>query len=262
MMLLACDIGNTNISIGVFTDDDIVFHSKIATVYDKSADEYAILLKGILSMYGMAAADIDGAVLSSVVRPLNDKIIAAVVKLTRITPLMVGPGVKTGLNIKTDIPSQIGADIVANAVAAAAIADFPIIVVALGTATTLTGINSDGELCGVLICPGVSSSLKALSAHAAELPQVALEKPKGLFGKNTIDAMVSGIVFGNASMIEGLLDRFSAEWDELSLTVVVTGGHADSILPYINSDHKIMHEPNLTLFGLKKIYQLSRRHKK
>jgi len=260
-MLFCCDIGNTNITFGVFDGDTMVFDSKIASSYEESVDEYAIIFSGVFAMYQVALSSIDGAVISSVVRPLNSTISRAVEKLVQIKPLLVGPGVKTGLNIKTDIPSQLGADIVANAVAAASLASSPMVVLDFGTATTLTAINEHGELSGVLIYPGVRSSLDALSAHAAELPRISLDKPKAVLGKNTIDSMVSGIVYGNASMIDGLLARIAEEWGTKELTVIATGGLADIILPYCRGGHKIQVEPNLTLLGLKKIYDFSFRHK-
>lgn len=179
----------------------------------------------------------------------------------QVKPLLVGPGVKTGLNIKTDIPSQMGADIVANAVAATSLEKCPMVILDFGTATTLTAINENGELCGVLIYPGVRSSLNALSSQAAELPGISLDSPKALLGKNTIDSMVSGIIYGNASMIDGLLDRIAEEWTAKELTVIAAGGLADRIISYCKSGHKIQFVPNLTLLGLKKIYHLSYRHK-
>lgn len=260
-MLFCCDIGNTNITFGVFDGDSMVFDSKIASSYEKSVDEYAIILSGIFAMYHVDLSLIDGAVISSVVRPLNLIISSAVEKLIQIKPLFVGPGVKTGLNIKTDIPSQLGADIVANAVAAISLKTCPMVVLDFGTATTLTAINEHGELSGVLIYPGVRSSLDALSSHAAELPRISLDKPKVLLGKNTIDSMVSGIIYGNASMIDGLLERIADEWGTKELTVIATGGLADMILPYCRGGHKIHVETNLTIFGLKKIYDVNIRHK-
>ncbi len=260
-MLFACDIENTNIYFGVFDEDTMVFHSEIATSLEKSVDEYVILLNGVFALHQVAVTSIDGAIIASVVRPLNATLSQAVEKLMHVKPLQVGPGVKTGLNIKTDIPSQIGADIVANAVAAVSLASCPLVFIDLGTATTLTAINEQGELCGVLIYPGVLSSLNALSAQAAELPCIALDKPRTILGKNTIDSMVSGIIYGNASMIDGLLDRIAEEWQVKDLTVLATGGLADKIVPYCRSGHTVQVEPDLTLLGLKKIYQLNRRHK-
>jgi len=130
-----------------------------------------------------------------------------------------------------------------------------------GTATTLTGINAHGELCGVLICPGVRSSLDALSANAAELPKIALENPKSVLGRNTIDSMTGGIIIGHAAMIDGLLDRIAQAWDMARLTVIATGAYAERIIPYCQGNHPIRHEPGLTLQGLRLIHRLNERNK-
>ncbi len=260
-MLLACNIGNTNIAFGLFDENRKVFHSKIATVSEKTADEYAILLSGLLDMYHVRPDAIDGAVIASVVRPMNAVLTEAVHKLTGIEALQVGPGVKTGLNIKTEIPSQLGADIVANCVAAGVIAEYPQVVLSMGTATTITGMNARGELAGVMICPGLDASLQMLAAKTAELPKVALDKPKALLGRNTVDAMVSGVVHGHAAMIEGLLGRIKKDWDVDQITVVAGGAYAEQVLPLIDQTCHVLYEPDLTLLGLKRIYQLSRRRK-
>ena len=260
-MLFACNIENTTIILGVFDGDTLVFDSQIAASAAKSADEYAILISSIFFMYHTALSMIDGAIIASVVRPLNATICQAVEKLMYVKPLLVGPGVKTGLNIKTDIPSQVGADIVANAVAAVSLAKSPMVLLSLGTATTLTGINENGELCGVLICPGVRSSLDALSAHAAELPGIALESPRHLLGKNTVDSMLSGMIYGHASMIDGLLDRIADEWNTKELTVIATGELTEKIIASCQSSHRIQYQPNLTLLGLKIIHRLNERSK-
>jgi type III pantothenate kinase len=260
-MLFACSIENASILLGVFDGDRLLFHSKIAAFAGKNVDEYAILIDGIFSMYHVSLSSIDSAIISSVVRPLNATMTQIIEKLMHVKPLLVGPGVKTGLNIKTDIPSQVGADIVANAVAAASLTKSPMVFIDFGTATTLTGINKNGELCGVLICPGVRSSLDALSAHAAELPSIALEIPKILLGKNTVDSMVSGIIYGNASLVDGLLERIAQEWNTPELTVIATGELADKIVPYCRGNFRIQYEPHLTLLGLRIIYHLNDRHK-
>lgn len=260
-MLLACSVENAHTRLGVFDENRLLFESSLATDPGKSVDEYAILISSIFAMYKISLAAIDKAILSSVVRPMNVRMVQAIEKLTQVKPLLVGPGVKTGLNIKTDMPSQVGGDIVANAVAAVAKVKGPLVFIDFCTATTLTGININGELSGVVICPGVRSALDSLSANAAELPKIALEQPKGVFGKNTIDAMTAGTVIGNAAMIDGLLDRIAIEWDLPSLNVIVTGEYAEWIIPYCRSNHQMQHEPNLTLHGLKLIQQLNDRHK-
>jgi len=259
-MLFTCNIENSNIFFGVFDGDTLLFDSQISAKCEKSADEYAILINGVFAMHRVALSSVDGAVISSVVRPLNAAMSQVIEKLMHVKPLLVGPGVKTGLNIKTDIPSQVGADIVANAVAAVSIGKGPMVFLDFGTATTMTGINENGELCGVLIYPGVRASLDALSAHAAELPSIALDSPKSILGKNTADSMLNGIIYGNASMIDGLLDRIAEEWNTAELTVIATGELADKIIPYCRCSHKIQYEPHLTLMGLKRIYYLNDRH--
>lgn len=260
-MLFTLDIENNHISIGVFDGSRKVFVSRLSTVRDRSADEYAFMISGAFSMNHADPSAIDGAVIGSVVRPLNQTMQQAVEKLTLVKPLMVGPGIKTGLSIKTDLTSQIGADIVANAVAATALETSPLVILALGTATTMTGMNDKGELSGVLICPGIRSSLDALSAGAAELPYVSLDQPKILLGKNTIDSMVSGSVYGHAAMIDGLLDRIAREWKISPLKVIATGDLAETVLPYCRPEHQIRYEPDLTLLGLQKIFSLNTWHR-
>lgn len=260
-MLLAISIENTFITLGVFSDGQLVMDRRLATNDSRSADEYAILLSGMFAMSDLTASDIDGAIISSVVRPLTNILREAVEKLISIRPLLLGPGIKTGLSIKTDFPSQLGGDIVANAVGAGGIAKPPFVIVDLGTATTLTAVNQQGELCGVIICPGAVSALNALSSQAAELPRIAVESPRELIGRNTNDSMTSGIVYGHAAMIDGLLDRIAEAWDTDDLKVISTGELADKILPYSKRNGKILSEPHLTLYGLSRIYVLNSRNK-
>ena len=260
-MLFACTIENADIELGVFNGDRLTCKARLATSRERSADEYAILLNSIFQMNRITPSSINGVIIASVVRPLNDTICEAIEKLMHIKPLIVGPGVKTGLNIKTDIPSQVGADIVANAVAAAMMAKRPLVIIDFGTATTMTGINAAGELSGVLIGPGVQTSLDALSERAAELPCVALDNPGALFGKNTNESMTSGFVFGTAAMIDGLLDRIAKLWNTENLTIVATGRLAEKIIPHCTGGRTIRHEPNLALQGLRLIHQLNDRRK-
>ncbi len=258
-MLLAASIENSQILLGVFGDDKLLFNAQIATDREKTDDEYAILIHGILLMNGVDKSAVRSAIVASVVRPLTPVICQAIRKITHVSPVVLGPGVKTGLNIRTDIPSQVGADIVANAVAAIQIASSPMVVISFGTATTFSGLKADGELSGVLIYPGVRSSLDALSDQAAELPSIAPDRPKTVLGKNTIDSMVSGIIYGNAAMIDGLLDRIAEDWQTDQLTVMTTGPFADRIMPHCKSRNIIKNEPNLTLLGLKQIYEQNNR---
>ncbi len=260
-MLLTVSIENTFISFGVFSGNELVMEAQVATNEGRSIDEYAILLSGMLTMNGISCLDIDGAIISSVVRPLNDVLRRAIEKLTGVLPLMLGPGVKTGLSLKTDFPAQLGGDLVANAVASIALIKPPFVILDLGTATTLTGIDQKGELCGVIICPGAVSALSALSLQTAELPRIAVDTPRDLLGKNTNDSMTSGIVYGHAAMIDGLLDRIAEAWDTDDLKVIATGELTGKILPYSKRSGKIVTEPHLTLTGLMRIYSLNSRNR-
>ncbi len=260
-MLFVCDIGNSSIKTGVYNDDKLLFRSVFSSVDHRTADDMAVLIKGAFSMHGVDPALVDGAVIASVVRPLTSTAAAAIELLMHVKPLIVGPGVKTGLNIKTDIPSQLGADIAAGAVGAQIMRPQPQVIISMGTATTLTSINDQGELCGVLIVPGIGISLAALAENAAELPLSGLNPPTILLGRNTADSMNSGIIFGNASMLDGLLDRISSEWKQDTLDVIATGAYAEMVLPYMISGHRIKYEANLTLLGLKRIYQLNNKKK-
>lgn len=260
-MLFTCTIENADILIGVFDEDQMIFDAKLATSLDKSVDEYALLISSIFSMHQVALSSIDGAIVASVVRPLNSTIHQAIEKLMHVKPMTVSPGLKTGLNIKTDIPSQVGADIVANAVAAVSLAKFPLVLIDFGTATTLTCISEKGDLCGVLICPGVQTSLNALTAQAAELPGIELGNPGSVLAKNTNDSMNCGFVYGSAAMIDGLLDRISLMWDNMDISVLSTGDLAQKIIPYCQSRYNIQYQPNLALSGLKIIYSLNERRK-
>lgn len=256
-MLFVCDIGNSSIKTGVFDGEKLLFISVFSAVERRTADDMAVLLNGSFALHGLDPALIKGAVIASVVKPLTAVAAAAIERLMHIKPLIVGPGVKTGLNIKTDIPSQLGADIAVCAVGAQQMRPQPQIIISMGTATTFASINSDGELCGVLIIPGIGISLDALAASAAELPRAALSQPSALLGRNTVDSMNSGVIYGNASMLDGLLDRISSEWSQTGLEVVATGAFAEMVIPYMVSNHRIRYVKDLSLQGLKRIYQLN-----
>lgn len=260
-MLFVCDIGNSSIKAGVYDGERLLFRSVFSAVERRTADDLAVLLRGSFAMHGLDPALIEGAIIASVVRPLTAIAAAAIELLMHVKPLVVGPGVKTGLNIKTDIPSQLGADIAACAVGALSMRPQPQIIISMGTATTFSGINSQSELCGVLIIPGIGISADALAENAAELPRAGLTAPTGLLGRNTFESMNSGIIYGNASMIDGLLNRIAAEWQQEALEVVVTGAYAELVLPYLLSNHRFSFVENLSLQGLKRIYQLNSKNK-
>jgi type III pantothenate kinase len=261
-VVFAANINNSNITLAVFNkDENMVFRSSIASDRTKCPDEYVILLQSIFDLYGSDPRSVKGAVISSVVPPLLNVFQQAVIKLLGCKPMVVGPGIKTGLDIKIDHHSQLGTDLVANTVAAVEKYKAPLLIVDSGTAITLTMVNARSELCGVTIIPGMKVSLDALSANAAELPYISLDSPRSLFGTNTIDAMNSGIIYGTASMLDGLIDRICNEYgNEEILTIIITGEHIEHILPHLR--HKAIYDPNLILEGLQLIYRKNQKKKK
>ena len=254
-MLFVANIGNTVIQIGVFQKDALVCTARLSSAGNRSSDEYAVTLKAILAMNGVEAGSVTGAVIASVVKPMNPVIGGAVEKLFGIKPLFMGPGVRTGLDIKIERPAELGADIAAACVGALALMKPPFAVVGLGDATTLTLIDRNSRLCGVLICPGAFAGIHGLSRLAAELPVISLEPPKGLLGKNTVDSMNNGAVYGTAAMVEGLVDRLRQDAGEEDLPVIATGTQCEIILPYCRMETR--KEPLLVLWGLKKVYELN-----
>ena len=251
-MILAIDIGNTNIVLGGFVDDELVIVARIATDSTKTEDEYATKIKSVLTLHDIDKSSVKGAIISSVVPPLNTVMKKAVKSVYNIDPIMVGPGIKTGINIKCDDPSSVGADLICACVATHHIYGSPSLIVDMGTATKIMIVDKTGSFVGVSIIPGVNIALKTLASGTAQLPQISLEAPKSVIGKNTIDCMRSGAVFGNASMVDGMIDRFCDEVGD-ELPVYATGGIAPTIIPYCK--HKITLEDNLVLKGLNILYK-------
>lgn len=254
-MLLVADIGNTTITVGVFDKDTMVCTARLSARGGHSQDEYAVLLNAILTMNGVDAKKIRGAAMASVVKPLSPVFGGAVEKLCGVKPLFLGPGVRSGLDIKIDRPSELGADIAACCVGALSLVKPPFVVLGLGDATTLAPIDRNGRFNGMMICPGAFAGIQSLSRMSAELPVISLEPPKSPVGKNTVDSMNSGAVYGTAAMIEGLVARLRQHLGEEDLPVIATGGLCDAILPYC--DLQVRQEPDLVLLGLKKIYELN-----
>lgn len=256
-MLIAIDMGNTNIVAGCLNDDnEIIFTERFSTNLKKSELEYAMIIKTILELHEVERKEIDGAIIASVVPPLTHVIKSALRKLLDCEPLVIGAGLKTGLNIHLDDPSTLGADLVVDSVAAMNIYGAPVIVIDMGTATTMTVINRDRTYIGGAIFPGVNVSVEALAAGTSLLPRVSLGAPKKQIATNTMDAIKSGILFGEASRLDGMIDRFEAELG-YSTTVVATGGLSSLIIPYCR--HKVITDPNLMLMGLKIIYDKNKR---
>ncbi len=251
-MILALDIGNTNIVIGCMEKDRAYFVERVSTNSSKTELEYVVDFKTLLDLYQIKMENITGCIVASVVPPLNNIVTAALKKLLHVSPLLVGPGIKTGLNILMDNPGQLGSDLVVNAVAGLHYYGAPIIMIDMGTATTISVVDNRKNYIGGMILPGVRVSLDSLVNRTSQLPRISLEAPKKIIGKNTIDCMKSGIIMGQASCIDGMIERI---WDELGYQaqVVATGGLAGCIVPYCKK--KIVHDDELTLKGLEIIYR-------
>lgn len=251
-MILAIDVGNSNIVIGCCEDGKIAFSERISTSRENTALEYAISFKTILELYNIKQNEIDGAIISSVVPSVTTTIKLAIKKIAEIDAKIVGPGTKTGLNIIIDNPAQLGSDLVVDAVAGISEYKLPLIIFDMGTATTASVIDSKGSYLGGMIIPGVNVSLNALTAGTSQLPKINLEPPKKVISSNTVDCMKSGIIFGQASLIDGVIDRFEEELGQ-KCTVIATGGLSGSIIPYCK--RKVIHDKDLLLKGLIKIYE-------
>lgn len=251
-MIIAVDIGNTNIVVGGIEHDQVLFTERLSTRTDKTELEYAIDFKLIFELYHVSDSQVEGCIISSVVPPLSNIIKTALAKLIPTEPLVVGPGVKNGLSIRIDNPAQLGSDLVVTAVAAIAEYPVPSIVIDMGTATTFSVINSKKQYIGGAIVPGAAVALNSLSSQTSQLPFISLEAPKHVIGSNTIDCMKSGSLFGNAAMIDGMIRRIRSELGEHAI-VVATGGIAPAILPYC--EETITYDPDLMLKGLSLIYK-------
>jgi type III pantothenate kinase len=255
-MLLAIDIGNTNIVIGGLRGEEIVFQARIATDRARTSDQYGVEIMNMMEAFGVHREDISDCIISSVVPPVFNSVRTGVIKVIGKQPMVVGPGLKTGLNIHTDVPSQVGSDRIVIAVAALAEFKAPLILMDMGTATTIEVVEPDNLYMGGVIFPGVMISLDALTSRAAQLPGISLDKPKQVIGKNTVDCMRSGMMYGTAAMIDGLIDRIEEELGHSS-TIVATGGMARFITPLCK--RKIILKNDLLLRGLQIIYEKNKR---
>ena len=251
-MLLAIDIGNTNIVIGGIQDDKIVFEARIATERVKTSDQYGAEIKNMLALFDVKPRDIRDCIISSVVPPVFNSVHTGVIKLTGKQPMVVGPGIKTGLNIQMDNPSQVGSDRIVIAVAALAEYEPPLTLLDLGTATTIEVVDKGNVYMGGCIIPGVRISLEALTNRASQLPGIQLDRPRKVIGKNTVDCMRSGVMYGAAAMLDGMIERVEEELG-YSTTVVATGGMAQFVCPLCKRDIKL--ERDLLLKGLDLIYK-------
>ena len=248
-MILAVDVGNTNTVLGILDGDNMIFSGRIATKTDETEDDCAVRLYSFLQINSVGK--IDGAIISSVVPVLNRTLLKAIKKVTGVDALVVGPGIKTGLNIRIDNPAELGADLVVGAVASIAKYPCPQIIFDLGTATTASVIDKNKTYIGGAVLCGVKTAINAISTGTAQLPQVDISAPDKAICSNTIDCMRSGAVFGNAALIDGLVSRFEDELGEKA-TVVITGGLGKTISKHCKSD--VIYDENLLIDGLKIIY--------
>lgn len=251
-MILALDIGNTNVVVGVLDEEKIYCIERLSTNRTKTEIEYAMDLKTVLDICNVDVKKIEGCIISSVVPQITNVVKMACKKILDKTPLVVGPGLKTGLNIALDNPSEMGADRVADAVAALSEYPLPLVIVDMGTATTISVIDDDKRFIGGIIFPGVRVSLDALTSHASKLNGISIEEPKNVIGRNTIECMQSGVIYGNTAVVDGIIDRIEEELGK-KVTVIATGGLSPKIIPHCR--HDIILDGNLLLKGLLVIYR-------
>jgi type III pantothenate kinase len=255
LVLFCIDIGNTHIELGLFEGDKQRARWRIATDRAKLSDEYAMLLLDLFASEGLKVGEVTGCAISSVVPPLTPVFAELAKRYLKQEPVVVGPGVKTGINIRTDHPAEVGADLIVNSLAARQLYGAPVIVIAFGTATTFGVVSAQGDFVGVAIAPGVTTGAEALFRFAAKLPQVELARPPHAIGKNTIHSMQSGLIFGFAGLVEGLVRRMRAELGGQA-RVIATGGLAGLIAA--ETDMIEVVEPDLAVIGLRMIHEMNR----
>lgn len=252
-MLLLVDVGNTNIVLGVYEKDELIHSFRLSTDINKTSDEYGAVIAQIFKIENLELSQIKDVVISSVVPEVMHALENFVYKYIKRTPMVVGPGVKTGINIKYENPSQVGADRIVNAVAGYEKYGAPLIIIDFGTATTFCYINAKGEYMGGAITPGVKISSEALFQKASKLHKVEIIKPKQVVGKNTTSAIQAGIFYGYVGLVDNIVEKMIEESGEENVKVVATGGLAGLIVPEAKNVHHI--DKNLTLEGLKIIYE-------
>ncbi|XJZ27394.1 type III pantothenate kinase [Bacillota bacterium Lsc_1132] len=251
-MIFVFDVGNTNIVLGVYKGDELKYHWRIETNRNRTDDEYGMMIKSLFDHSGLSFAEIDGIIISSVVPPIMFALERMCQKYFHIKPLIVGPGVKTGLDIKYENPREVGADRIVNAVAAIHEYGSPLIIVDFGTATTYCYVNEHRQYLGGAIAPGINISTEALYSKAAKLPRIEITRPEGVIGKNTVSAMQAGIVYGYVGQVEGIVKRMM-EQSPQKPSVIATGGLANMIAQESNIIDIV--DPFLTLKGLQLIYK-------
>lgn len=254
-MLIVFDIGNSNIVAGVYAGEKLLADWRLATDRQKTADEYGVLVQNLFHYKNLATDQVKAAVISSVVPPLTNLFEEVMTKYFKVTTLVVGPGMKTGLSIKYENPREVGADRVVNAVAGIQLYGTPLIIVDFGTATTFCAISESGDWLGGAIAPGLGIASEALFQRTAKLPRVEINKPKTAIGKNTVNSIQSGLYFGYIGLVENLIIKLKEEMG-CNPTVIATGGFAQLIAAESKLIDKI--NPDLTLEGLRYLYELNK----
>lgn len=250
-MVLTIDIGNTNIVVGCFDNDRLLFIERMSTNKSATVLEHVVMFKTILEIHGISTDSIDGGIVSSVVPSITNSVKQAAETITGKDILILGPGVKTGLSIMIDDPAQLGSDLAAGAVGGANLYSMPLVIIDMGTATTISVVDKNKAFRGGFIYPGVMSALDSLITKTSQLPNISLVPPKKLIGTNTVDCMKSGILYSSAASIDGIIDRINDELGE-ECTVVATGGIAKTVIPLCR--HNIVMDDDLLLKGLMIIY--------
>ena len=256
-MFLAIDIGNTNITLGAYDGDELVFVTRLATDRSRTPDQYAIEFKQIFALHDAPSHSFSGAALSSVVPELSATMCEAIERITGHKPMVLGPGIKTGMNILIDNPAQLGADLLAGCIGAANLYPLPCLVIDLGTASKLSVIDKNGAFRGCTIAPGIGISLDALSQRTSQLPSISLKTPDHAIGTNTLDSMQAGTVFGFAAMIDGLCNKLESELNQGKMSAVATGGLARDLIKSCERD--IIFNRELVLYGLKVLYEKNKK---
>lgn len=254
-MLLVIDVGNSNIVFGVYDGEKLIRSWRLTTDKSRTSDEYAALLHTLFGQAGLSFTSVNAAIISSVVPPLTDVMKAVSRDIFNLTPLVVGPDIKTGMLIHYDNPREAGADRIVNAVAGYEKHRCPLVIVDFGTATTFDYVNGKGEYCGGAIAPGIGISLEALFQRASKLPRVDIVKPPHVIAKNTVNSMQAGILYGYVGLVDGIVERIRAECQE-QVRVVATGGLASLIAPESKTIDEV--DAFLTLDGLRILYEMNR----
>jgi len=254
-VILVIDVGNTNIVLGIYERSKLIHHWRLGTNRSATADEYGAMIHSLFQIAGIRFDQIEGVAISSVVPPLVVVLEKFCAKYLNTTPLIVGPGIKTGLNIRYENPKEVGADRIVNAVAAIELYGPPLIIVDFGTATTFCYIDEAGQYLGGAIAPGIGISTEALYQHAAKLPRIELVKPKSTIGRNTVTSMQAGIIFGFAGQVDGIVERVKQEF-RTEPKVIATGGLAELVAGESRTIQTV--DPHLTLQGLRILFERNR----